>query len=1538
MSIECPACKVERDLESYSLTKNPTAGSVCDFCQEAGVKPPEPPQEPKKRGRKPKTPPDPIRPVERPPEAPKTVDKLPSDAAEEAYSAPAFDAQAAEANPAKELAARELCRRRLMPFIQRFRPKYMPGWVHKDICRRLERFVEKVEAGEEPRLLLMMPPRGGKQLADETLVPTPSGWRRHGELKPGDEVFHPSGRPVRVLAVSEKTPSTVKVTFSDGASYFCHENHEWSFFNRMRKEWQTIETNHFLKPTRFGKTKQITSGDRCLYQLPVTEPFQYTGSDFLTHPYVLGAWLGDGSAGKPCITGAKGDKAIIDRIVSLGYPVSTVCEHQTTGVLTTYFSGDGVADAGLVPKRRGPIPGRMSQELEALGVLRDKHIPDAYKRLTVDLRLQLLAGLIDTDGDADKNGRVTFTTASRRLADDVLELVSGLGFRPYIQEVEPRLSSSGIQGRKPYWRIGFQPTMGIPTVLTRKAVARFAKQRRVGLVSVERVGGGRQGHCIQVDSPDGLYVVGEKLTVTHNSEIGSRHFPAWVLGKHPEWEIIAASHTGSLTLSFSRYIRDLLRDPAYNVVFPDTHLDPSSQSVENWNLMEGGGYLAAGVGTGITGRGCLAPYTLVDTNRGKMRIIDLKVGDSVYGYDHEHKEVVTTRVRAVQVTERSKHLLDFGKIRLTTDHRIYNASRGFYTRAGESPSLLGLRRKEGASCCDLQGVLFEGADGSDHVAQMRLLWEELHAQRCGAPKVTGSTRSGCEGVLRSSLLRHVQNQQPGGVQQGEGRVPALQETCDGNGSFEVLQQGLLQRVQGFETADGCLQWRVSDAKEAGIGARQEVLALRNDKRSVRCASHQSGRDGQPDFESGAALHGVPPQISSVHGTCAADIAKLFESFDFVVDIQTETGNFFTEGLLVHNCHILLLDDLVKDQEAADSPTIRENTWEWYISTAHSRLAPGGGVLGIMCMTGDTPVLMADGSQRRLDSLRRSDEIATYACGVLASSRVAAVKLSGRDLVSKITMRSGKIVRANQRHPFLTVAPSGELSWTRLKDLNTALKIVAVKGSGVNGEALSALPRGATSLPSVADFAKATTRKRSGQTATGPLPQTMSPGATHDSKPDMGSLRPITTQCTSGKAVVAQFVGRVLRVLAHLGTGRASWLSTIATRTAKFAGFCATTATPESDTLLMSQWHLPPQGIYDFTLDEIVSIEPDGEEDVFDVQVDHTENFIANGLVSHNTWWNEDDWAGRIQEAMKGDGEKFEIVRYPAINDEGDEYILPDDSIEQIPPGSPVPEGSVMTRPMNSALHPERYDYKALIKKKLNYIAAGMVRMWNALYQQNPTPDSGIMFTKDLFRRYVHAPSRRGRLIYQAWDFAITEKTTSDWTVCATILQDEYDNLFVLDVFKFKSGDGNAIVEHMIDQYVLWDADYLGMEDGQIWKTMKAQFEKRCRERKVYPSTQILVPLTDKLVRANPLKGRMQLGKVLFPEEGSRPWVDVCVREMIVFPNGKHDDQVDALAWAVRMTLERPPPKDPTPKTKAPESWKKKLQRMLSGQGGGHMAA
>lgn len=324
-----------------------------------------------------------------------------------------------------------------------------------------------------------------------------------------------------------------------------------------------------------------------------------------------------------------------------------------------------------------------------------------------------------------------------------------------------------------------------------------------------------------------------------------------------------------------------------------------------------------------------------------------------------------------------------------------------------------------------------------------------------------------------------------------------------------------------------------------------------------------------------------------------------------------------------------------------------------------------------------------------------------------------------------------------------------------------------------------------------------------------------------------------------------------------------------------------------------------------------------------------------------TWWHEDDWAGRIQQVMakEGDdegfgGERFEIVKYPAINEVGDEYVLPDDTIREIPVGAPVPEGARMTREHNTAIHPARYTTQTMLRKKSNYIAAGMKRMWDALYQQNPIPDAGIFFSKEMFRLYVHTPDRTGRFIYQAWDFAITEKSTSDWTVGITLLQDEYDNLYVLDMLRFRSGDGIEICEAILDYQQQWGAQLLGFEDGQIWKSLSAQFKKRCEERKVYPTYEVLIPLTDKLVRANPLKGRMQMGKVYMPQNAS--WFPIMQREMLFFPAGKNDDIIDALSWCVRLTLSRSAPK--MLGATQLRSWKDKLINYTEGGQGGHMAA
>jgi hypothetical protein len=87
------------------------------------------------------------------------------------------------------------------------------------------------------------------------------------------------------------------------------------------------------------------------------------------------------------------------------------------------------------------------------------------------------------------------------------------------------------------------------------------------------------------------------------SELASRMFPAWHLGRHSDHEIIACSYNVSLAMAFSRKVKGVLEDPAYQSVFA-TRLNPNNQSVEEWGVHgDRGGYVAAGVGGGITGKG-----------------------------------------------------------------------------------------------------------------------------------------------------------------------------------------------------------------------------------------------------------------------------------------------------------------------------------------------------------------------------------------------------------------------------------------------------------------------------------------------------------------------------------------------------------------------------------------------------------------------------------------------------------------------------------------------------------------------------------------------------------------------------------------------------------------------------------------------------------------------------------------------------------------------------------------------------------------------
>lgn len=301
---------------------------------------------------------------------------------------------------------------------------------------------------------------------------------------------------------------------------------------------------------------------------------------------------------------------------------------------------------------------------------------------------------------------------------------------------------------------------------------------------------------------------------------------------------------------------------------------------------------------------------------------------------------------------------------------------------------------------------------------------------------------------------------------------------------------------------------------------------------------------------------------------------------------------------------------------------------------------------------------------------------------------------------------------------------------------------------------------------------------------------------------------------------------------------------------------------------------------------------------------------GGGVLVIMTWWSDNDPAGVLQERMRADPEsdQFEVVKYPAVAIEDEEF-----------------------RQKGDALHPERYPIEALERIKRTQ-GGDKGHYWNALYQQNPIPDEGAFFTKGMLKEREERPFLQVCNIYQAWDFAIGEKRTNDWTVGVTLAVDYNDTAHIIEVVRFRSGDQLRIADEMLGMYSHYSRVLqIGVEDGQIWRGVKSHLSKRMAEKHMYPSIEELRPLTDKTVRARPLQGRMQQHKVTFPKEAE--WLADARKELLRFPAGMHDDIVDALSWCVTMILGKAPPRKPEPERKKGELTVAEKIKNLGGFGG-----
>lgn len=442
-------------------------------------------------------------------------------------------------------------------YLERYRPYekkfYAPRRrLIKPMVEALQRLGDK----EIYFLGISCPPRVGKLVSDDTPVLTRSGWKNHGDLKVGDEVITPSGEFTPVTHVFPKECANIRVHFSDGSYADVHENHEWLVYNRYAHKEQVLETKQMMSDFETGTPGK--RGHRYMYQVPLKGFLRGDKKDLPVPPYVLGAWLGDGRNGNPDICGDRRDYRIVERIVKEGYPISWHTTHAKTGVEYYGFKG-------------------LRQDLQKLGMCYSRRrvpkcIPEEYMTASALQRLDLLAGLIDTDGCLKPNeNRYQFTTAEPQLKEDFISLVSTFGWRCYVQEIQPSVSSSGVVGKRVYWNINFNPTIFIPCELNRKQMLNFSHQRRMAICGFERIDP-KPGNCISVDG--GLYCIGRRLIPTHNSTL-CIFFMTWMMGRYPDDASVMSGHSDPLTNGFYSEVLAIISDDvtyAWREVFPDVPL------------------------------------------------------------------------------------------------------------------------------------------------------------------------------------------------------------------------------------------------------------------------------------------------------------------------------------------------------------------------------------------------------------------------------------------------------------------------------------------------------------------------------------------------------------------------------------------------------------------------------------------------------------------------------------------------------------------------------------------------------------------------------------------------------------------------------------------------------------------------------------------------------------------------------------------------------------------------------------------------------
>lgn len=416
---------------------------------------------------------------------------------------------------------------------------------------------------------------GGKQLALDSSICTPFGFRKLSDIKVGDIISDPmTGSMQRVMWLHPiEKHNYYRIYFVDGTSIECSEGHLWNAHESRKKtkkakkyECCGLDT---IWPTKnifewYQRKKQgMYNGQNLI--IPLTEPVQFTtGRKLLIDPYVLGALIGDGCMTEWFIKSGTVamctmDQEIVDRFEEAGYDMSDSTQKINNRSRNYVIHDKKLAEA---LKKLG-IAGNRSQ---------NHFIPQQYKYATIENRIKLMQGLIDTDGYVDNRGHITYTSTSSQLAEDVAFIVRSLGGVATITQHKSGYKNEFgeyIQCSDHYdvqIRTKMNPDLCGLTRKRERAKYEFnggASELGKRIVDIEYIGI-KEGRCITVSNTSGLYIV-DNFTVTHNSYLGSC------------WLIFSCMQFPGIRMAVARLVRKTLIETTWKTI---------NDVLKEWGLVE----------------------------------------------------------------------------------------------------------------------------------------------------------------------------------------------------------------------------------------------------------------------------------------------------------------------------------------------------------------------------------------------------------------------------------------------------------------------------------------------------------------------------------------------------------------------------------------------------------------------------------------------------------------------------------------------------------------------------------------------------------------------------------------------------------------------------------------------------------------------------------------------------------------------------------------------------------------------------------------